>query len=79
MARMKEAQVSKGTVVHIKDVEIPQPGPKQLVIRVVVSGSNPKDWYVFLSFLLHFVSDFIFSLFCFGCLCGILKPCWIQQ
>ncbi|EOA86680.1 uncharacterized protein SETTUDRAFT_19195 [Exserohilum turcica Et28A] len=41
---MKEAQVSKGTVVHIKDVEIPQPGPKQLVIRVVVSGSNPKDW-----------------------------------
>ncbi|EMD69409.1 hypothetical protein GGP41_004602 [Bipolaris sorokiniana] len=41
---MKEAQVSKGTVVVIKDVEIPQPGPKQVVIKVVVSGTNPKDW-----------------------------------
>ncbi|EUC35381.1 hypothetical protein COCCADRAFT_3404 [Bipolaris zeicola 26-R-13] len=41
---MKEAQVSKGMVVTIKDVEIPQPGPKQVIIKVVVSGSNPKDW-----------------------------------
>ena len=43
---MKEAQVSKGPVVAIKDVEIPKPGPKQVLIKVVVSGSNPKDWYV---------------------------------
>lgn len=41
---MKEAQVSKGVVVVIKDVEIPKPGPKQVVIKVVVSGTNPKDW-----------------------------------
>jgi D-arabinose 1-dehydrogenase-like Zn-dependent alcohol dehydrogenase len=44
LVKMKEAQVNKGLEVNIKDVEIPQPGPKQVVIRVVVSGSNPKDW-----------------------------------
>ncbi|USP76239.1 hypothetical protein yc1106_03513 [Curvularia clavata] len=43
---MKEAQVSKGPVVTIKDVEIPKPGPKQVLIKVVVSGSNPKDWKI---------------------------------
>jgi NADPH:quinone reductase-like Zn-dependent oxidoreductase len=53
---MKEAQIAKDLVVTIKDVEIPQPGPKQIVIRVVVSGSNPKDWYVFYS---HLSSGFL--------------------
>ncbi|TRX93807.1 hypothetical protein FHL15_005189 [Xylaria flabelliformis] len=41
---MKEALVSKGPKVEIIDSPIPKPGPNQLVIKVVVSGSNPKDW-----------------------------------
>ncbi|KAJ4364089.1 hypothetical protein N0V83_009544 [Neocucurbitaria cava] len=41
---MKEAQISKGLKTVIKDVPIPEPGPDQLVIQVIVSGSNPKDW-----------------------------------
>lgn len=43
---MKEVVVSKGIKTEIKEVEVPQPGAEQVVIRVVVSGSNPKDWYV---------------------------------
>ncbi|KAH7121115.1 chaperonin 10-like protein [Dendryphion nanum] len=43
---MKEAIVSVGPVVKIVDSPIPEPGPTQLVIKVVVSGSNPKDWKV---------------------------------
>lgn len=42
---MKEAVVSSGPKVTIKDVDIPEPKADQIVIRVVVSGSNPKDWY----------------------------------
>lgn len=51
---MKEAIVSNGPVVKIVDSEIPEAGPEQLVIKVVVSGSNPKDWYVVLP-------DFLFN------------------
>jgi NADPH:quinone reductase len=40
----KEAKVTKGPKVTIVDSPIPEPGPDQLVIKVVVSGSNPKDW-----------------------------------
>ena len=40
---MKEAIVSKGPVVKIVDSEIPKPNADQVVIKVVVSGSNPKD------------------------------------
>lgn len=40
---MKEAIVTRGPEVTIADSEIPSPGPDQLVIRVVVSESNPKD------------------------------------
>ncbi|RYC59860.1 hypothetical protein CHU98_g6336, partial [Xylaria longipes] len=43
---MKEAVVSKGPKVQIIDSPIPKPGPDQVVIKVVVSGSNPKDWKV---------------------------------
>lgn len=46
MATMKEAIVSKGPSVKIVDSKIPEPGPEQVVIKVVVSGSNPKDWWV---------------------------------
>ncbi|KAF2198248.1 GroES-like protein [Delitschia confertaspora ATCC 74209] len=43
---MKEAIVDPETNVKIVDSPIPEPGPEQVVIRVVVSGSNPKDWKV---------------------------------
>ncbi|KAI8629610.1 GroES-like protein [Xylariaceae sp. FL1651] len=41
---MKEAIVSKGPKVEIIDSPIPQPAANQVLIKVVVSGSNPKDW-----------------------------------
>ena len=31
--------------VDIIDTEVPKPRPDQVLIRVVVSGCNPKDWY----------------------------------
>ncbi|KAK0814343.1 hypothetical protein LTR91_012057 [Friedmanniomyces endolithicus] len=43
---MKEVIVHKGPRVQIIDSEIPKPGPGQVVTKVVVSGCNPKDWYV---------------------------------
>ncbi|KAH7114194.1 chaperonin 10-like protein [Dendryphion nanum] len=43
---MKEAIVHKGPRVEILDSEIPTPGPEQVVIKVVVSGCNPKDWKI---------------------------------
>ena len=42
---MKEAIVKPDVTVAIIDSEIPKPGPDQVLIKVVVSGSNPKDWY----------------------------------
>lgn len=41
---MKEALVDKTITVTIRDVPIPTPQPGQVLIRVVVSGTNPKDW-----------------------------------
>lgn len=41
---MKEAIVSAGPKVEIVDSSIPVPEPDQVVTKVVVSGSNPKDW-----------------------------------
>lgn len=41
---MKEAIVSKGPKVEIVDSPIPLPGNNEVCIKVVVSGSNPKDW-----------------------------------
>ncbi|KAK3215908.1 hypothetical protein GRF29_8g1490933 [Pseudopithomyces chartarum] len=43
---MKEAIVDKGPSVKIVDSPIPEPGPEQVVIKVEVSGSNPKDWKI---------------------------------
>lgn len=37
---------SAGPTVKIVDSPIPQPNDDQVVIKVVVSGSNPKDWKV---------------------------------
>lgn len=41
---MKEAVIAEGPKVIIQDVPIPKPGPGQVLTKVVVSGSNPKDW-----------------------------------
>lgn len=41
---MKEAVVSKGPKVDIIDSPIPKADPGKVVIKVAVSGSNPKDW-----------------------------------
>ncbi|RYC59836.1 hypothetical protein CHU98_g6368 [Xylaria longipes] len=43
---MKEALVSEGPKVQIRDAPIPKAGAGQVVIKVIVSGSNPKDWKV---------------------------------
>ncbi|KAK7746533.1 hypothetical protein SLS62_009396 [Diatrype stigma] len=43
---MKAAFVSSGPKVRVEDVPIPKPNDDQVLIQVVVSGSNPKDWKV---------------------------------
>ncbi|KAF5550163.1 polyketide synthase enoylreductase [Fusarium phyllophilum] len=41
---MKEAYIDKDLNVEIRDVPVPTAGPGELLIRTVVSGTNPKDW-----------------------------------
>ncbi|KAJ5580315.1 uncharacterized protein N7459_006300 [Penicillium hispanicum] len=41
---MKEAFIDKTLVVAIRDTDVPVPAAGQVLIRVVVSGTNPKDW-----------------------------------
>ncbi|KAJ5047586.1 uncharacterized protein L3040_003408 [Drepanopeziza brunnea f. sp. 'multigermtubi'] len=41
---MKNAVVAKGPKVTINDVPVPKPKAGQVLIKVVYSGSNPKDW-----------------------------------
>ncbi|KAI2601937.1 GroES-like protein [Hypoxylon sp. NC1633] len=43
---MKEALVAPGPKVEIIDSPIPEPDKDQILIKVEVSGSNPKDWKV---------------------------------
>ncbi|KAM3066883.1 HIR complex subunit [Clarireedia jacksonii] len=43
---MKEAIVGTDLKVTIRDVPIPKPAASQVLIKVVYSGSNPKDWKV---------------------------------
>ncbi|KAK2014588.1 alcohol dehydrogenase GroES-like domain-containing protein [Colletotrichum eremochloae] len=43
---MKEAIVNTDISVTVKDSPIPTPGPGELLIKVIVSGTNPKDWKV---------------------------------
>ncbi|KAG9194345.1 NADPH2:quinone reductase [Alternaria panax] len=43
---MKEARVAKDLKVTVQDVDVPEPQANQVVIKVVVSGSNPKDWKI---------------------------------
>ncbi|KAI9372971.1 chaperonin 10-like protein [Aspergillus egyptiacus] len=44
MPTMKEAIVHKGPSVQLVDSPIPSPRPDEVLIKVVVSGTNPKDW-----------------------------------
>jgi NADPH2:quinone reductase len=44
--KMKSAIVHVGPKVTVEDVPIPKPEPKQVLIKVIYSGSNPKDWKV---------------------------------
>jgi NADPH:quinone reductase len=41
---MEEALIDSNGVVTIHKTEVPVPGAHQLLIKVVVSGINPKDW-----------------------------------
>jgi hypothetical protein len=41
---MKEAIVSRGPKVKIIDSPIPKAGPGQVVTKIAIAGSNPKDW-----------------------------------
>ncbi|KAK5791638.1 hypothetical protein VI817_006947 [Penicillium citrinum] len=41
---MKEAIVDKTTTVTLRDIDIPVAKPGQVLIKVIVSGTNPKDW-----------------------------------
>lgn len=41
---MKEALIHPDLSVTIHDVPIPKPAPGQILIKVIVSGTNPKDW-----------------------------------
>lgn len=43
---MKEAIVDKGPSVEIINSDIPKPNADQVLIKVIVSGSNPKDWKI---------------------------------
>lgn len=41
---MKEAIVHPNGGVTIRTSPIPQPGSHELLVKVVVAGTNPKDW-----------------------------------
>ncbi|KAL3429878.1 GroES-like protein [Aspergillus tetrazonus] len=43
---MKEAFVDRNISVTIQDTDIPVPEAGQVLIRVVISGINPKDWKI---------------------------------
>ncbi|KAE8311051.1 hypothetical protein BDV41DRAFT_578901 [Aspergillus transmontanensis] len=43
---MKEVVSLAGPTVKLVDSPIPEPNDDQVLIKVVVSGSNPKDWKV---------------------------------
>ncbi|UPK97097.1 hypothetical protein LCI18_008032 [Fusarium solani-melongenae] len=43
---MKSVIVRKDTSVEIVDIEVPKPGPDEVLVKVIIAGSNPKDWKI---------------------------------
>jgi len=43
---MKEALVSPDVSVKVVESPVPKPGPGEVLIKVVCSGFNPKDWKI---------------------------------
>lgn len=43
---MKTALNLAGPTVKLVDIPVPEPNDDQVLIKVVVSGSNPKDWKI---------------------------------
>lgn len=43
---MQSLHITAGPTGTLHTVPLPVPGPDQLVIRVVCSGTNPKDWKI---------------------------------
>ncbi|KAF2173688.1 hypothetical protein M409DRAFT_15963 [Zasmidium cellare ATCC 36951] len=41
---MKEGVVTLGPKISVREVSVPVPGPEDVLIRVAVTGTNPKDW-----------------------------------
>ncbi|KAH7184467.1 chaperonin 10-like protein [Fusarium oxysporum] len=41
---MKSAIVKMDISVEIVDIEVPKPGPDEVLVKVIIAGSNPKDW-----------------------------------
>ncbi|KAK4498025.1 hypothetical protein PRZ48_010681 [Zasmidium cellare] len=41
---MKEGIVTLGPRISVREVPIPEPSPDDVLIRVAVTGTNPKDW-----------------------------------
>lgn len=44
---MKELIIHPGIRAELKESPVPKPNASQVVVKVVVSGTNPKDWKVY--------------------------------
>jgi NADPH:quinone reductase-like Zn-dependent oxidoreductase len=44
MATMKEAIIYPDLHVTIEDAPIPKPKPDEVIIKIVIAGTNPIDW-----------------------------------
>ena len=44
MATMKEAIIDPDLHVTIEDAQIPKPKPDEVIIKIVIAGTNPIDW-----------------------------------
>jgi len=65
MTTMKEAIVSAGPKVEIKESPIPEPGPDDVIIKVVVSGYVLYSVFLYQAEGLHDTLQATISLLCF--------------